>query len=392
MPTDRAVLVAGGGIGGLATAAALVTAGHPVTVLERADQLIDVGSGLVLSPNGIRALDAIDATLGQRVRRAGHVVPPGAVRPLLTATGRVISAEPVGEIGARYGVPQVSILRSALQTALLNYVEDAGALVLTGRTVREYHDLGDRVVVRTSDGDAHTGDVLVGADGVQSVIRTLLLGEAPATYRGYSSVRGRSQASAEYPHGFVANGKGVQLFVAPVGGGQLYWTAKISASRNEWPAKGRQQAIADLRALLHGWHAPIAAVVHDAAPDDIAVTDIHDREPDERWTDGRVVLVGDAAHPMVPALGQGANMALEDGVVLARHLGHPDLPAGLRSFVSDRFARTARVVLQSRRQGEVDQGAGASKALLRNVLMRVRGRKDAPMPGLLDWAPAQTIG
>lgn len=391
MPTGRTVIVAGGGIGGLAVGAALAEAGFPATVLERADRLGDVGSGLVLSPNGIRALDAISTDLGERVRRSGHVVPPHAVRPLLTASGRLISAEPIGEIGERYGVPQTSILRTALQTALLDHARAAGAVVRTGCEVSEYRDSGDHVEVRTVGGETFTADVLVGADGVQSVVRRQLIGPAPAVYRGYTSVRGRSAASPEYPHGFVANGRGVQLFVAPVGGGRLYWTAKISAPEGVWPGKGRARALADLRGLLDGWHEPIARVVHEADVDDIAVTDIHDRDPDKRWTRGRVVLTGDAAHPMVPALGQGANMALEDAVVLARHLGHADLAAGLAAFVAERFPRTTTVALHSRRQGDVDQGAGRARALLRDALMRIRGRKDAGLPGLLDWTPVEAV-
>lgn len=387
MSRNRTVIVAGGGIGGLAAAAALAEAGFGVTVLERADHLTETGAGLVLSPNGVRALDIVASGLGAGVRLVGHVVRPGAVRPVVTSTGRLLSAEPVGDLDARFGAPQVSVLRTALREVLMDKALEVGVTLHTGTEVRGYEDAGDRVVVRLAGGGTTESDVLVGADGLRSVVRRDLAGAARPRYRGYTSVRGKGMLPAEYPHGLVANGRGVQLFVAPVGGGRLYWTAKVSAPAGVWPAKGPRGALDDLRAVVEGWHEPIARIVRDAPLDDVLVTDIHDRDPDRRWTRGRVVLIGDAAHPMVPAMGQGANMALEDAAVLARHLRHPDLTAGLRAFVAERAPRTARVVLQSRRQGELDQGTGRVRALLRDTVMRLRGHKDPGADDLFGWTP-----
>ncbi|MGY2060301.1 FAD-dependent monooxygenase, partial [Nocardia gipuzkoensis] len=147
-------------------------------------------------------------------------------------------------------------------------------------------------------------------------------------------------------------------------------------------------ALAELRAKLVGWQASVRRVIDQADPTDITVTDIQDRDPRTEWARGRVVVIGDAAHPMVPAMGQGANMALEDAVVLAEYLRETDVAQGLRNFAEVRSPRTTEVVLQSRRQGEFDQGAGRVEAFLRDMTMRVRGSKDTDVSGLLEWAPS----
>ncbi|HEX5740370.1 MAG TPA: FAD-dependent monooxygenase, partial [Pilimelia sp.] len=198
--------------------------------------------------------------------------------------------------------------------------------------------------------------------------------------------------AALYPRSVVANGRGVQLFTAPVGGGGTYWTAKITAAAGTWPAYGPAAAHRRLLELMHGWQPELVQLVRDADPDRLTVTDIHDRDPVRRWVRGRAVLLGDAAHPMVPALGQGANTALEDAVALAAALRtHADAGSGLRAYERVRTARTAPIVRQSRRQGAVDQGAGRLGALRRDLLTRLRGRKDLPMSAIVGWRPAAAV-
>jgi 2-polyprenyl-6-methoxyphenol hydroxylase-like FAD-dependent oxidoreductase len=388
-------IIAGGGIGGLAAAATLARRGHAVTVVERAPRLIDVGSGLVLYPNGVAAADAISARLGRRIRSAGHPAGPDEVRLILSASGRVLTQEPIGLIGRRYGTPQVSILRTALQEALVDEATAAGARLCLGLAVRDYV-IGERSVsVQLSDGSNRRADLLVAADGIRSAIRRRMLGDEPPEYRGYTSVRGRTTGTWIQPQGFVANGRGVQLFAAPVGAHTLYWTAKITAPAGVWPDLGIAGALRALERQLAGWHAPIVRLIAEASPADVAVTDIYDRDPAPRWTDGRVVLLGDAAHPMAPALGQAANMALEDAVVLAGALrahGASGVSAALREYQRQRTERTAQVVLASRRQGELDQGASHLRSLFRNAAMYLRGRKDAAAFDVVGWtAPEPSL-
>ncbi|GAA4823245.1 FAD-dependent monooxygenase [Streptomyces ziwulingensis] len=391
MSDSRRVVVAGGGIGGLAAAAALASSGFAVTVLERAGHIGDVGSGLLLYQNGIAAADAISARLGAGIRSAGHVVGPDDVRLLMDSAGQVLAREPIGEVGRRLGLPQVPILRTALQDLLLREAAAAGADIRLGTALEGYGQDGGRVSVSLSDGTVLDADVLVAADGLNSVVRAAMLRDGPPQYLGYTSVRGRAVGSELHPRAFVVNGLGTQIFVAPAGRKTLYWTAKITAPRGVWPAMGQRGALAALLDRVADWHEPVVRMIRGADPADLSVTDIHDRDPVSRWVDGRVALLGDAAHPMAPAMGQGANTALEDAVVLAESLAScADPGEALLRYQEQRVERTARIVLHSRRQGAVDQGASQEQARARDGAMKSRGRKDAATFDVVDWRPGTT--
>jgi 2-polyprenyl-6-methoxyphenol hydroxylase-like FAD-dependent oxidoreductase len=396
MSSRLTAIIAGGGIGGLAAAAALARCGLAVTVVERAPRLIDIGAGMVLYPNGVAAADAISPRLGQRIRSSGYVPGPDEIRPVLGASGRILAEEPIGRMPRRYGVPQISILRSALQQALVDEATRAGAQLRLGLTVRDYVNDDRFVSVELSDGSTHRADLLVAADGIRSGIRQRMLGDGPPRYRGYTSVRGRTMVSLLRPQGFVANGRGIQVFAAPVAADCLYWTAKIAAPPEKWPELGPSGAMRTLVAELAGWHTPIVGLISGAKPADVAVSDVCDRDPAPCWVDGRVALLGDAAHPMTVALGQAVNMALEDAVVLADALrshgaaaGRGDVRAALRDYQRQRTRRTAQVVRLSRRQDALDLGAGHIRSRVRDAVMRLRRRKDAVVPNIVRWtAPA----
>ncbi|MGW4563737.1 FAD-dependent oxidoreductase [Streptomyces sp. NPDC004561] len=385
--------VVGGGIGGLAAAAALARCGLEVTVLERAPSFEPAGSGLMLYPNGVAAADAISSRLGRRIRESGHVIRPDEERVLLSASGRILAREKIGRLGWPDGTPSISILRTAVQEALIDDVSCAGVEVRMGTVVCDYATDRGPVSLRLSDGSTHSTDLLVAADGIWSAVRGQMLADGPPRYCGYTSVRGHTAGSWPWPQGFVANGNGVQIFAAPVADGTLYWTAKITAPPGTWRQLGPQAAQRRLAELIAGWPAPIVRLITSSDPADVAVTDVHDRDPVSRWVDGRVVLLGDAAHPMAPALGQAANMALEDAVVLASELrthvvngGRGDFGTALRAYQRQRAERTARVVLLSRRQGLLDQGTGKVQSLVRNTAMSLRGRKDAALHEITRWA------
>ncbi|MFE3992631.1 NAD(P)H-dependent oxidoreductase [Streptomyces goshikiensis] len=388
MGKRQSVVVAGGGIGGLATAAALAGHGFDVTVVERAGRIESGGSGLVLYPNGVRAADALGGLVGERVRAAGHVTADDEVRVLMDASGALLAEEPIGAAGRELGAPQIPLLRRDLHRALLDDALAAGTALRLGTAVEDYLAAGEQVRVLLSGGDTLDCDALVGADGINSAVRRRMLGDGPPQYRGYTSVRGRTSGSVLGQRSHVVNGRGIQLFIAPVGGDTLYWTAKITSPPGVWPALGPLGARRALVEALEGWYAPVVDLVRDADPDDLVVTDIHDRDPAPRWTDGRVVLLGDAAHPMVPALGQGANMALEDAVVLGEALaGAPSVPEALEAYARERAERAAAVVLQSRRQGSLDQGAGKAAESRRNARMSSSGRKDSELGAVVGWRP-----
>jgi 2-polyprenyl-6-methoxyphenol hydroxylase-like FAD-dependent oxidoreductase len=347
----------------------------------------------MLYPNGVAAADAISGRLGRTLRESGHVVAPDEERVLLNASGRVLAREKIGRLGWPDGTPSISILRTAAQQALIDDVSRAGAELRMGTVVSDYTADRGPVSLRWSDGSDHRADLLVAADGIWSSVRERMVADGPPRYCGYTSVRSHTPGDWPWPHGFVANGNGVQIFAAPVADGTLYWTAKITAPSGTWPQLGREAAQRALAKLIAGWPAPIVRLITESDPADVAVTDVHDRDPVSRWVDGRVVLLGDAAHPMAPALGQAANMALEDAAVLASELrthvvdgGRGDFDTALRAYQRQRVERTARVALLSRRQGLLDQGTGTVRSLVRDTAMSLRGRKDAALHEVTRWA------
>ncbi|MFE0643311.1 NAD(P)H-dependent oxidoreductase [Streptomyces sp. NPDC058877] len=388
MIRKRSVVVAGSGIGGLAAAAGMAARGLDVTVVERAGRIGAKGSGLVLYPNGVRAIDALSERLGARIRDVGHVTRRDEVRIVMEADGTVLAEEQIGTSAAALGSPQIPVLRTALHRALLDEALSAGAAVRLATAVTDYITGPDQVTAVLSDRHTIDCDALIAADGIRSTVRAQMLGDGPPRYRGYTSVRGRTSGSALGARGHVVNGRGIQLFVAPVGGDTLYWTAKITAPPGVWPALGPDGARAALIEAMDGWYPPVVDLVREAVPEDVVVTDIHDRDPVDTWVDGRVALLGDAAHPMVPALGQGANMALEDALVLAEALASAaEVPDALAGYARERAPRAGAVVLASRRQGSLDQGADRAAEERRNAHVRSAGRKDLALTDVLGWQP-----
>ncbi|GAB2846196.1 salicylate hydroxylase [Lentzea nigeriaca] len=358
-----------------------------MTVVERATRLSAVGSGLVLYPNGIKAADAANPDLGARIRAAGHVPGPGDARPLVAPDGTVLSADPIGGLADRFGAPQVSLLRYALQQALIATTGDAE--LITGASVDCHSDHGDHVSVELSTGDTIRADLLVGADGVNSRTRRRLFDDGAPVYRGYTSLRGRSSVPRCYPNGVTVAGDGIDLFVAPVGGGRVYWTAKVVAEQGDWPALDAGTALAALLRRIRDWHPPIVDMIRRTDRESgIVITDICDRDPIDDWARGRGVLIGDAAHPMSPAMGQGASMALEDAAELGALLNAlpQDVPGALKDFCAVRAPRTAEIVLESRRKGGVDSKAS------RGADVRARAAnefttEDERLAGLFGWRP-----
>ncbi len=398
MTTRPSVLVAGGGIGGLAAGIALRRSGLDVTVVERSLEQPS-GSGLVLAPNGMKALAALGDDVAADVRAAGVV--SGAVggtghrSVFLSRTGQVLSGVSFDGTEEVWGAPIVSLRRADLHGVLLRHARRDGVRLVTGAGVSGYRDDG-RVTLDLPDGGPLSGDVLVGADGLRSAVRAQLLADGPPRFRGYSAVRGLGPVPAAHPDGFIAYGRGLILFASPVGGGRVYWVASVNAAEGEWPAKDAATAHRDLLALLQGWHPDLRGVVAGSDPADQLVTDIFDRDPVDTWSRGRVALLGDAAHPMVYTLGQGANVTLEDAVVLAAHLAGEATPEeALAAYGRERAPRAAAVVRQSRLLGTIGQVANPLAAWARDRMMTAMGRFGDPAKqnaALFGWAPPVSSG
>lgn len=348
METNQTILITGGGIGGLTLAVALRRAGLPVRVFERAATLRPVGAGITMQTNALLAFRRIG--LDTAVAAAGHAMQRGAI---LDWRGRTLGAMHVREMAEELGAPMIAIHRGRLQEVLL---EALGPEPLTpGSKVVGFREESDGVVARLSDGSEVPGGLLVGADGLRSTVRAQLLGDGEPRYAGYTSWRGVCEVpTAADPSSTTESwGRGLRFGIVPIGQERTYWFATANA-----PAGGidAPDAHGELLPRFSHWHAPVRELIEKTPASSIFRTDIHDRPLLQRWARGRVVLLGDAAHPMTPNLGQGGGQAVEDAVVLARCLAEEaQVPQALARYQALRIPRANSFVSQSRRMGVVGQ-------------------------------------
>jgi 2-polyprenyl-6-methoxyphenol hydroxylase-like FAD-dependent oxidoreductase len=352
-------LIIGGGIGGLAAAIGLAKVGVEVELFERAAELGEVGAGLSLWSNALRALEAIGA---------GDVVAPisitGATGAIRAADGSLLTrvADAVGPGQAL----AVLVHRAELHGGLLRLVDPAR--LHKGKALESFSQNASGVTARFADGTTARGDLLIGADGIRSRVRAQLHGDAPPVYAGYTAWRAVVPFDRSRLLPGESWGRGERFGQVPLADGRVYWFATAST-----PAGGRSPdgERAELLRRFGGWHAPIPELIAAAPEAEILRHDIYDRPPLRSWGAGLATLLGDAAHPMTPNLGQGACQALEDAAVLARCLdGAADVAGALRRYEDLRAARTAAIVQRSRQIGAVGQWANPLAVGLRNWLMR----------------------
>jgi 2-polyprenyl-6-methoxyphenol hydroxylase-like FAD-dependent oxidoreductase len=308
------VLISGGGIGGLATAIALRQRGHEVTVLERAARLTAIGAGIGVQSNALRALRSLGV--------AGDVLAAGV--PIeryeyVNSRGRLLASWSQGEIGRKLGEPTVVLHRAQLQDALLHPLPDG--VVRLGAAVTEYAEDAEGVTVTLGDRGTVQGDVLVGADGLHSVVRAQLLGAVPARYAGWIAWRGIAELTlASFPIGLARQtlARGRSFGTWHLDGGRVYWVATLRRPQaaEDYPATRKKR----VRAAFAGMHEPVRTVIEATPPEAILSNEIYDRPPVTGWSGRRVVLLGDAAHPTTPVTGQGGGQAVIDAVVLAEEL------------------------------------------------------------------------
>ena len=362
------VLIVGGGIGGLAAAIALEGVGLPVQLLERADDpsKAQVGSGLTIWSNAVSALatlglfDAV-SEMGSRLERFEN----------RTSTDKRLASWQVGDFGRQSGWPSLNLSRQDLHTALSAALRP-GVLSLGARCVGFKQD-ADRVTVSLADGRQVHGDVLIGADGLNSTVRAALLGTGAPRYAGYAIWRAilDEDRVALREHEFVQLwGRGRRFGYYPLGGGRAYWWATLNSPRRP-AAAGPWKPI--LRDVFHRWPAPVGALIAATAETEITRFGVYDRDPVRIWGIGRVSLLGDAAHPMSFNVGQGACQAIEDAVILAAHLRQnlDDPVAALRAYEADRKPRTAMMMRLARRIGTVAAWEHRAACTVRNQLLKL---------------------
>jgi 2-polyprenyl-6-methoxyphenol hydroxylase-like FAD-dependent oxidoreductase len=389
----RRVVVAGGGIGGLAAALALQRKGFEVVVLERAQTLRDGGAGLHIWTNGVMALDWLG--LADEVLKTA---PAQQIAHFTTWRGEILGAWPVGEFVTRYGRPTIAVERSVLHGILREAL--AGDPVRTGTRVVSFDQDATGVTVRLADGSTERGDLLIGADGIHGAVRTGLFGPQPPRYNGYIAWRGKACPPEQLipPGTFNAIfGPGTRFTYYDVAPGVIHWMSVANG-----PAGGADgpDVLPMLMERHRGWAGPVQQILAATDEDGVIRGDVLDRKPDRRWGTGRVTLLGDAAHPITFNIGQGACQALEDALVLADHLesGSADPVAALRAYEAERRARTAplqRVAWRIGRMGALENRLAirAREAVMRRLWPRVVFRiaeKDQIAYGTRWARPAET--
>lgn len=375
--TGRSAIVVGGGIGGLAAAVALSRRGWKVEVLERADAFEEVGAGLSLWANALRALDELG--LGGQVRGQALAETQAGIRDV---SGRWLSRTDTGELTRRYGplvmlhrADLLGILRRAVPSEALRPGIEVTGVGVDGEVVH------GRGVARA--------DLVVGADGIRSAVRRSVWPAAPEPrYAGYTAWR-MIAALDGGPLGAGGEtwGKGERFGLAPLPDGRLYGFGVANRPAGE-RAPGAE--LAELRRRFGRWHEPIPALLGAASEEDVLRNDIEELPPLRTYVSGHVALLGDAAHAMTPNLGQGAGQAIEDAVTLAVLLdAHPTVESALVAYDRERRPRTQMVARRSRLIGVAAQWESSLAVTLRSALLRATpgGATLRSLAPVLRWRP-----
>jgi 2-polyprenyl-6-methoxyphenol hydroxylase-like FAD-dependent oxidoreductase len=337
-------LVVGGGIGGLTTAIAMRRAGIDAVVFERAAdvQKVQLGGGIHIWHNGMRGLQ--EAGVADQVEALGGRAAAVERAEFSTAKGKTLATWPIAQLEREVGAPTIGVVRPELHAVLLRALDDS-ALHL-GAACTGFEDGADGVTARFDDGSEERGDVLIGADGMRSVVRAQLRGAEEPHFAGYASWQSFAEFDDERaPVGVfrVIFGRGARFLHYRVGPTRVYWEGIFAtAPGRQDPEGGRKRAVLE---RFSGWREPVEAIVRATEEGAITRADIYDRPAVKEWGRGRVTLLGDAAHAMTNALGQGANQAIEDAIVLTNCLvDAADPVAALREYERRRIARTAKIV------------------------------------------------
>lgn len=388
MTAPHAVII-GSGIGGLTAATALHRCGWHVTVLERAPSVEPAGAGISLAPNAQRALDVIG--LGDTIRSLAAWQGDGGMR---NPAGRWLARTNSAAAAERFGGPLVLLHRSVLIDLLRAGIP--GTALHTGtpaQLVGVGSPGGRRAVVRTPSGDIEA-DLVVGADGIGSAVRSMLFPHHPGpSYSGFTTWRVVVPASGSPIGSQETWGRGALWGSHPLKDGRIYAYAAATAPAGDAAPDDEK---AELLRRFGDWHAPVPGIIDAVTPGGVLRHDVyHLTDPLPSFHRGRTVLVGDAAHAMAPTLGQGGNQAIEDAIVLAHHLAPDgDVGEGAAAYSAARLPRTTAIVRKAAQVSRLMQLSGQPAVALRNGLMSAVSRLGPGIvlrtfDGIADWQPPQ---
>ena len=354
-------IIIGGGIGGITAAIALKRTGLDVAVYERAEELREVGSGLPLWTNALRALHVLDMT--DDLEKSGVQV--RSVR-VTTWNGDILTDTSNDKQLKKLGTITIVVHRAELLALLLKTLGEEN--VHLGMNCVGFTQNADGVTANFANGQKVQGDVLIGADGIHSITRTQLFGIIKPRYVGYTCWRGLAHTTRSGLETW-AWGKGCQFGITPMSQGRAYWFIQKYAPEGAEDNSGERKN--ELLELFHDWHDPIPAVIEATAETDILRNDIYELQHLHQWSQGRVTLLGDAAHAMTPNLGQGACQAIEDAIALADCLkGTTNVAAALKNYEKRRIARTNRTTRLAHFIGQAVQWESPILSVPRNIIIK----------------------
>jgi 2-polyprenyl-6-methoxyphenol hydroxylase-like FAD-dependent oxidoreductase len=368
MNQSRRALIVGGGIGGLSAAISLLKVGFDVDVFEQSPTLREAGAGVGLWSNAMGSLDQLGA--GATIRRNCLRVRVFAVA---NEKGRNLSSTNLDDLGADFVSSSCFVvLRPMLLAALAECVPQK-SIHTDCRVVRLEADK-NCVRLHLEDGRVEEGDLLVGADGLHSVVRPLVVGHDDIRYSGQTCFRGVAPYRlAQRDVVREVQGAGQRGSVCPVDAENVYWWVALNAPAGQMVAQGRRKSF--LLDRFKGWPSGLDEAIA-ATPDKLILqNDLVDRPPALNYAKGNVVLVGDAAHPTTPNLGQGANMAIDDAIVLGRCLRDtPTISMALEKYQRERLPRTRQVVQRSWSFGRMCLWESKIAVTLRELIVRTTPR------------------
>ncbi len=371
---DLPILIVGGGIGGVSAALALSKRGRRVRVLEQTPEFKEIGAGIQLGPNAFHVFDALGITESINAIAAF----PDDLVVMDSLSGEEVTRIPVGvEFRARFGHPYGLIHRADLHSVLLGACRESPLVTLSAsQKLVSFEDHGDRVSVRVAGGEVHEGAALIGADGLWSTVRAELVGDGNPRVSGHIAYRAVIPTS-DVPHANRRNamviwvGPKTHLVHYPLRRGELFnLVAVFHSDRYEegWDTYGDPDELND---RFKGTRPEVRAMLEKI--DSWRMWVLCDREPIKDWSKGRTTLLGDAAHPMLQYLAQGACMAMEDAVCIAGKLetAGGDYRSAFLDYQQARYLRTARVQLTARLYGQVYHASGATRDL-RNAFLKAQ--------------------
>ena len=393
---DARIAVVGGGIGGLATARALALAGRPSLVIEQAPEFAEIGAGIQMGPNGFRMLDH----LGLRDAIDDVAVFPDDLIVMDGITAEEITRIPVtGAFRERFGQPYALVHRADLHRALLKKcLEDPLIELRPGSTVESYAEHEDGVILNIAGAAPIDASAIVGADGLWSKIRERIVRDGPPRVSGhiaYRAVLPIEEIDERYRKNAMILWAGPRnhLVQYPLRGGKLFNLVAVFHSDKYVEGWDRQGDPEELHRRFAGNCETVKSLL--AKVETWRMWVLCDRDPVARWSAGRAALVGDAAHPMLQYLAQGAGMAIEDAVVLAQKLIEHDgrIPAAFADYAQSRYLRTARCQIMARVHGAFYHAEGPTRELATGFL-QARSAQDGieSLAWLYDYDPGPIVG